>query len=499
MALILSTANALPDLSQDEILQVYNGLDCCITHQIHSGLLPLLRPHTSRIYAFESNLLRTVAMEMMLRGIRVDTKRRDEIKASILPSIADLRSKIDRLAAAFWNKGLNPDSPAQLKDLLYNVLGLPIQYTIVKKERKPTTNREALENLQHFFWAGPLIRTILAWKDEDSKLNVLNAPLESDGRMRFNFNVGATETGRWSSSKNAFGRGTNGQNITDELREIFIPDPGKVFINIDAVSGESFVVGFVARDWKYVEACESGDLHTLTAKMLWPELDWGERAHWREVADRIFYRHFSYRDLSKRGGHLSNYVGKPPMMRKHLHIPLSLAQEFQDKYFAAFPQIPVWHIEVAAELQTTHTLITPMGRERQFYGRPDSHDTLKEAVAFVPQSTLVDIVNEGALRIWKKFPFVEFLSQGHDALLMQIPIELLHLAPALAKEMEFAVPVSGRDMTIPMEVSIGWNWGKAKKENPLGLRKWGKDVGSVPPEAITILQSCGWNISQNKK
>jgi hypothetical protein len=41
----------------------------------------------------------------------------------------------------------------------------------------------------------------------------VKAPLDPGDRMRCMFNVSGTETFRWSSSKNAFGRGTNLQNI----------------------------------------------------------------------------------------------------------------------------------------------------------------------------------------------------------------------------------------------------------------------------------------------
>ena len=45
--------------------------------------------------------------------------------------------------------------------------------------------------------------------------------------MRFSFNVAGASTGRWSSSENPMWTGTNGQNITDEMRRMFVADPGR--------------------------------------------------------------------------------------------------------------------------------------------------------------------------------------------------------------------------------------------------------------------------------
>jgi hypothetical protein len=45
-------------------------------------------------------------------------------------------------------------------------------------------------------------------------LNVINSPLDPDGRMRCAYGPAGTETHRVNSSKNVFGRGTNFQNLT---------------------------------------------------------------------------------------------------------------------------------------------------------------------------------------------------------------------------------------------------------------------------------------------
>ena len=57
---------------------LYNGLDSCLTVEILSVLLPQLGKETSRIYTFARGM-QAPALEMMLRGIRVDLWKKAQL------------------------------------------------------------------------------------------------------------------------------------------------------------------------------------------------------------------------------------------------------------------------------------------------------------------------------------------------------------------------------------------------------------------------------------
>ena len=104
-------------------------------------------------------------------------------------------------------------SPAQQKIIFYDVLGLkPILH---KKTKKPTLDASALPQLkEQQAW----LSTVFTYLENLRSISVfrshfLDVKLSFDKRFRCNFNVGGTETFRWSSSANGFGEGTNGQNI----------------------------------------------------------------------------------------------------------------------------------------------------------------------------------------------------------------------------------------------------------------------------------------------
>jgi DNA polymerase I-like protein with 3'-5' exonuclease and polymerase domains len=303
--------------------------------------------------------------------------------------------------------------------------------------------------------------------------------------MRTSINVGATETGRFSSSKSTTGTGANMFNITEELRGMFVADPGYKLCGIDLEQAESrevgSIIGRLFDDWTYLDACEAGDLHTTVAKMVWKDRAWtGKPVEDRKLAEVKFYRHFSYRDISKRLGHANNYLMTPWTGSRLLKIPLKLAESFQDDYLEAFPGIPRWHRWVAEQLQTTQQLTTAFERQRHFFGRPNDDATLREAVAYEPQSTTADRLNIGLLRMWNHFgPRIQVLLQLYDAVYFQFreddnESEIISEALQL---IDVPMDINGRKFTVPGEAKTGWNWKSFGSDNPDGLKKYkGEDT-----------------------
>lgn len=459
---------------------IYNALDAAVTNEILEPLLQQLDQTTATAYS-RSLRMQPLALYMMQKGTLVDPAARTEAITAGEATIRRLTLALNRLSNALWGAELNPASPKQLSTFFYKFLRLPPIYETRKtKQGKMSTlscNREALERLALYRPATIFCNLILAIRDEAKIVATLRSGLDPDGRMRCSYNIAGTETGRWSSSKSAFRRGTNKQNWNDELRRIFVADLKKRFVNVDLEQAESRGVAALSRDVAYREACSSGDLHTFVCRMIWPELPWnGDIKRDREIAERPFYRHFSYRDISKRAGHGTNYWGTAVGLAQRIHTTIKLMEEFQEKYFDSFPGIREWQRSTIRELQLTGQLTTPLGRRRCFFGRRLSDDTAREAIAFQPQSLIVDALNEGVLQAWKQYPMMEPLEQGHDSVLFQLPEPHIHLAPEIAQAMIYPIEFpDGYILRIPTEWSTGWTWRKWCKEEPDGLKKYSLD------------------------
>lgn len=495
---IINTADILPNTPLDRHASdwVYNGLDCCVTQELIEKLLPQLDDTARATYDF-SLALQAPILEMTCRGVLVDQYKRAEVLDHYDKQIAQLEQqlflivtegigfKVDKLS--WWR------SNVQLKRLFYEVLGLPVQYKRgAGGERSPTLDRDTLEKFDDYFFAQPLCLHILALRDIEKKRGFLKTGIDPDGRIRTTFNIAGTNTGRLASSMSAFGTGTNLQNVDRELRSVFIADPGYKFANVDLEQGDARNVGAIcwqlfvepcgeAYAGKYLDACESGDLHTTNCRLIWPHMPWtGDMKQDKEIAEQIFYRQDSFRQMSKKGGHGTNYYGTDRTMAKHLKVPTALIRDFQIAYFNAYPVIgclpdpftkvrdftlPNWHNWVRREIADTHTITTMLGRRRQFFGRSDDDSTLREAIAFEPQSLTADEIDTGLIRVWRGQK-VQCLIQVHDSLLVQYKEEdEAEVLPWLLNIMRVVIQLKkGRDFVVPVEAKVGWNWGEQVTE-----------------------------------
>jgi DNA polymerase-1 len=477
------TPTTIQHLTNLECLLVYNALDTMITYEVLDALLPQLTPVTSATYAF-SRALQGPILEMNARGVLIDIPRRDEV-------VAGYRQETVRLAAALnrmLREGLGFDfevaknrtnfwpSDTQLRTLFYDIMNLPPQYKRTADGKRLTVDREALEKLEHYFYAEPIVKHLYKLRDLAKKIQFLSTAIDPDQRIRTSFNIAGTNTGRLASSYSDFGTGTNLQNVENKLRSVFIADPGWKFCNIDLEQSDSRAVGAIHwnlfRNPSYLDACESGDLHTQIAKIAFPGA-----VKDRDSADQKFYREFSYRDAAKRLGHGSNYGGQADKMARATHIPIGDIQAFQTQYFRAFPAFRLWWEWVEMQVRTTKQITTLLGRRRHFFGHHLDSDTIRAAIAYEPQSVTADTINRGLLAVWKTGR-VQPLLQVHDSILFQYRQEEEdEIVPAMLSLCEQTVRLSGgRSFQIPAEAKVGWNWSDDKAD-PDSLQKWkGQDT-----------------------
>jgi DNA polymerase I-like protein with 3'-5' exonuclease and polymerase domains len=160
-------------------------------------------------------------------------------------------------------------------------------------------------------------------------------------------------------------------------------------------------------------------------------------------------------------------------MAKHSKVPVKEVAQFQRNYFTALPCIPAYHQYVRDELKSSSQLTTLFGRRRFFFGRHNDDATIREAVAYCPQSMTAEEINIGMLNLWRANR-VQLLVQVHDSILFQYREDEEHeIIPWALQQLRIPLKLrGGRDFAVPSEAQIGWNWGKASADNPDGLVKW---------------------------
>jgi len=441
--------------------QIYNGLDVCVTQDVFDAIYPQLDEYTSATYEF-SKALQGPVLEMRVRGVLIDQARRMSVIDELFNYAEVFERKLYRIVLdGVGLSTFNYRSPPDLQRLFYHELGIR---PIIRAGR-PTVDRGAREKIEKYPIATQIIKHINALADLEDKISVLRTSIDPDGRIRTSYNIAGTSTGRFSSSLSEFGTGGNLQNVEESLRSIFIADPGFKFCKLDAKSGESYCVGAI--EWNrfgdptYLNAVETGDVHTAVARIVWPALGWtGDLRHDKGLAEQPYYRRHSYRFMCKKLGHGSNYNGQAPGLSEQSHVPVDIVSAFQSKYFSAFPAHRRWQADVDDRLRRSGYLISLTGRKRWFFGRRSDPSTLREAIAYDPQCSLADIVNAAMSKLWRE-RVCPIVMQDHDALtFMYREEDEDRIIPYLLSALVVPIPLANnRVLRIPYDAEVGWNKG----------------------------------------
>jgi DNA polymerase-1 len=450
----------------------YNALDAAVTREIRDRQEEQLEEFGTReVLAHEMSLVEPL-LAMTKRGILIDMEQRKSLHEKFDREVTLLQAAVDQIAGA----PLNAKSPKQMQEFLYVKLKLPVKRD--RKTKNPTANKDTLLELAQKY-NHPVLRMVLEIRQRrDFIERYLTAAVDSDGRMRCSFDITGTRTGRLSSRQSIYGSGTNLQNIParkpegEAIRRMFIADPGMAFVYCDLSQAEARIVAHLAEAQGLIDlfADPTRDVH-------------------KENAARIFGKPlnaitFEERYCAKRVLHASNYgmeaeklmlVVNEDAATTGVRLSLAQAQNLLTRYWMLYPEIKetYWR-RVEAELRSTRTLVTPFGRKRLFFGRWDDK-LLREAYAYIPQSTVGDLLNKGLVRCYDMIELAgkaQLLLQVHDSILVQCPIDQVRsVADMMQTCMAIPITINRRTFTIPSDAKTGINWGTQNKDNPNGMRE----------------------------
>lgn len=452
------------DSEDKQVFWRYNGLDACVTYEVAMELEKELKEFKVEgvYYNFIQKLFEPL-MEIGDRGILVDEDRRKTIANELSTQIAELQRQLDGIAG----HELNVNSPKQMVKFLYEELPNLTQTKSRKKKgtkeyvETPTTDAATIDKLNRKK-PHPSYELILGIRERQKLLSTyIDLAVDTDGRVRTSYKIAGTKSGRLSSSETIFGIGLNIQNVpAGPAREIYIPDPGHVFIQGDLSQAEARIVAYVAGEERLIDVFEQGgDIHKRNASIIF-----GKPVE--EVAPQE-------RQLAKKIVHASNYGMGARRFKEvcweelNLELDEATAKRYQRMYFNQFPKIELWHRTVQAQLYKNRTLTTPYGRKRMFFGFLGD-DLFKEAYSYVPQSTVSDHLNHSLLRVHEYLKHMpgagSIVMQVHDSLMVQCPVGTeQRMIERMRYFMDQPVNVGGRVCRIPVDFKVGLNWNALKE------------------------------------
>jgi DNA polymerase I len=400
--------------------------------------------------------LASVLARMEARGVRLDVPYLEEMGESVRDRMATLNAEVFRHAGQEFN--LN--SPPQLREILYDQLGLQPGKRTPKGEL--STDASVLEKLRD---AHPIVDALLSWRELD-KLN--STYLEAlpklvdpkDGRLHTSFNQTVAATGRLSSSN------PNLQNIPvrselgRQIRRAFIPGADdQVLLVADYSQIELRILAHLSGDTGLREAFDSGlDIHAATAATVFDLPPEHVDAEMRRRAKAVNYG-LAYG---------MNAWG----LATRLGITADEAQEFIDAYFEGFPAIKEYlhhQVDRATVEGFTETLL---GRRRYIpelqAANPRIRDLGRRQALNAPiQGSASDVFKVGMIsvdRALRERPDLDchMLLTVHDELVFEVAKDRAEEAVDMIRDrMEHAIEL---DVDLRADVGLGANWSEAAPE-----------------------------------
>lgn len=446
----------------DERLWFYNAQDCFYTLRAAIGIEKelFLQGRLGFVHDFINKEL-FAALEMQRTRLK-----RNEVNHEFLRSTAQSEAEATRVFRELLSgTTVNVNSPKQVKDFLYTKRGL----TPILVDRRPSVDENALKTLRTKYPDCQELELIIKERHLRKKLSsYLDTTIDPDGYLGCAWNVAGTETGRWSSGKSAHRRGLNLQTVPKLLRYSYEAPPGRVFIQPDLSQAEARVSAYLAR-------CP--DLIAL--------FNDPKRSVHMENAFAIF-GHAVIKDtkeyvIAKQCLHAANYKMGPDRFAVEAGISKQRAQEILNTYYARYPELQTWHARTREAILQVGKLVTPLGRERTFYhARAEvlltgslSGESWRNAIAYIPQATVPDVLNQGMLRTWEELDYLWLHHQGHDSCLVSVPYDKLgECCDRLVANLAIPIPMGPATLVIPTEVAWGRLW------NP--MRGWHGERDATP-------------------
>lgn len=398
----------------------------------------------------------------------------------------------------------NPGSYKQLGILLFDILGAkPVGKPKKKKDGTWNSNKRATDDktLAKIADQHPILSLVVSavieyrkkakavstyfdfmqWKGWDGTLKP---------RLLYGINPFGTDTGRASSNASSFRIyditeekeadrikefGTQIQNIPAYAKTMLMADEGFELGEADKNKSEARCVGYLSGCRALIEALEDAQrdfyrvLGTIFFGLPYEKVT-------TELRNKILKRIVHGRNyLMGADTFIENATAKLLYEgARLLNYPLTTLKAFAtyllSLYNKPFPEVNKWYDEVKLEVLRNHTLVSPMGYTRYFFGDIiKDHKVFRNAVAHGPQNLSVDNLNQGLWRVYNRLVLPEkgqfrLKAQIHDSIWWQAP-------PAKREEydkrvlecMDIPVQIKGRTMLIPNDIKHMVYWKEEEK------------------------------------
>ena len=466
------------DLIPYDIMALYASIDPAATLELFETFLPLVEKNEKLKWVYYNLLIKGTLFlhEMEEVGIPISKERMIAAEKFLDFNITEAKEKVYEFPEVHdfeAREGIifNPNSVPQLRKLLFDYLKLTPTGKLTKTGAI-STDAEVLEELalEH-----PLPKAILnvrqLGKIKNTYISKILPELDRDGRIRTNFNLIFTTSGRLSSSGKF-----NAQQIPRDnpiIKGCIVAPEGYTIISQDLQTGEMYFAAVLSGDKNLQSVFTTGeDFHSSIAKMVFnldciaklvKEIYPAMRQSAKAISFGILYGSGADKVASTVSEATGEYYGK------------DTAQDDIDAYFTKFSKLKKW-------LKSREAFIKENGFTYSFFGRKRrlinvfsadkgiaAHE-VRSGINSEVQSICSDVNLLGAIESQEEFDRLKLDAKifmlVHDSIVVLVRDDLVEQAcEILAKytQRDRGCSIPGCPIGIDQEIGKDYSFGKFDK------------------------------------
>jgi len=455
----------------DKELHEYCATDVAVTARVVQPLLEMVYERKQTHLIDKDLRMQSLCAGMRRMGIRIHEPTRLLHEEAQTEAAVKWRTKLQRI-----QPDINPNSTAQLRRLLFDKWALPPhEYTLsgepstsVASLRSLSVNpladeeqREFLQALRFYRRAEKLLSTYI-------RKFAPNAGVVKDGYVYPDYNSHGTVTGRLSSSNPNF------QNIPFNLRDMFIPPDGCVFVGADYDQLELRFAAALANAEHYLDAFEKKEIdpHNLTADLMFGDVFWNAEGAPDTKMGKGKGQFKQLRNLAKTICFASLYGASAPKVHEiigraeddagnmlYAHYDLRQIRVLHRRWKSKAPEFEQWWKNTVDQYKMDGYIEEVVWMRRRYFAEEDYNAILNFGV----QAGGFAVVAMSMLELVEKhIPFdfdnkIGLVNQLHDAVLLSVPEERAEEVKQIVDE-TLTRKVDGLDVTFSAEAEIGMTW-----------------------------------------
>jgi uracil-DNA glycosylase family 4 len=462
----------LPDKRARIDLYKYNGMDTAGALSLYQVLRERAihddvfdRPYRSQLLPLNAALT-----EVELTGNLFDADAAcDILEYEVWPKLRDWKRVLREISL---ESTLNPNSPKQLCELIYDKWGIEHNLDRPKVERQGKKSTDV--HVRNTIIAGDyrsrnglnhetvkaFMENLNRWKELDKQrgtyLEGLTLKRSSDGRIYTDYKIHGTESGRLSGSD------PNMQNITrpkeglPNIRRVFVADPGCQFISADLSQAELRAIAVLSGDRELQAIYRDTD-----------------RSLHKEIAAQFYGEDYTYEQYvrAKNINFGVAYWQSAFTFAQMYRMPQSEAQAFINFWWSRFPKVYEWTKEMERQVLEVGEIQSPFGHKRRFYVIPQDQSArihvIKEGINFLPQNIAANITLRALINLVHELDptTAQIRITVHDSIVANCREDEVSEVSELMKEtMESAAKEAiAWDFPFKADISVGHTWGDLRE------------------------------------